>query len=105
MMTPLCENRIGKKQRYISRRDFWFNAGMGLGGLALIDLLNRDGLLAAELPSGAACLGSAGIKDSPYLPQPTHLKPRAKSRLPPLISGGVSPGGTVDYKPDPAKDH
>ena len=58
MTTPLCDNRIGKKQRYMSRRDFWFNAGMGIGGLALIDLLARDGLLAAEPPTGAACLGS-----------------------------------------------
>ena len=41
-MTPLCDDRIGKKIRHISRRDFWFKAGMGLGGVALVDLLNRD---------------------------------------------------------------
>ena len=34
-MTPLCDDRISKKGRFISRRDFWFNAGMGIGGLAL----------------------------------------------------------------------
>jgi len=76
MMTPLCDS--SRKQRYISRRDFWFNAGMGIGGIALIDLMSRNGLLAAE---PAACLGSKGIKDSPYLPKPTHFKPRAKAVL------------------------
>jgi hypothetical protein len=105
MMTPLCDNSIGKKQRYLSRRDFWFKAGMGIGGLALIDLLNRDGLLAAEPPTGAACLGSAGIKDSPYLPKPPHFKPRAKSVLHLFMSGGVSQVDTFDYKPDLEKYH
>src|SRR5438477_11542306 len=101
MMTPLCENRTGAKQRYMSRRDFWFKAGMGIGGLAVIDLLRRDGLLAAaELPSGAACLGSAGIKDSPHLPKPTHFQPRAKSELQLFLRGGVSQVDTFDYKPD-----
>ena len=89
-MTPLCDNRTSKKQRYISRRDFWFNAGMGMGGLALIDLLNRDGLLAADAPTAtapAACLGSSGVKDSPYLPKPPHFKPRAKQVIHLFMSG------------------
>ena len=32
MMTPLCDDCMAKKQRYLSRRDFWFKAGMGIGG-------------------------------------------------------------------------
>jgi hypothetical protein len=68
---------MSKKLRYISRRDFWFQAGMGIGGLALVDLLNRDGLLAVEPPgSGAeACLGSEGLKDSPFLLKPPTFRP------------------------------
>ena len=100
MMTPLCDS--SRKQRYISRRDFWFNAGMGIGGIALIDLMSRNGLLAAE---PAACLGSKGIKDSPYLPKPTHFKPRAKAVLHLFMSGGVSQVDTFDYKPDLEKYH
>ena len=90
-MTPLCDDTAGKKQRYISRRDFWSKAGMGIGGLAIADLLARDGLLAAS-PSidPKACLGSEGITDSPYLPKPPHFKPRAKSVIHLFMSGGVS---------------
>ncbi|HEV8525886.1 MAG TPA: hypothetical protein VGQ71_15430, partial [Terriglobales bacterium] len=82
---------MSKKVRHISRRDFWFQAGMGIGGLALIDLLNRDGLLAATPISNAVgCLGSEGVKDSPYLPKPPHFKPRAKQVIHLFMSGGVS---------------
>jgi hypothetical protein len=105
-MTPLCDQRMGKRGRYISRRDFWFNAGMGIGGLAIIDLLNRDGLLAAEPPKDpAACLGSEGLKDSPYLPKPPHFKPRAKQVIHLFMSGGVSQVDTFDYKPALEKYH
>src|SRR5688572_3563521 len=106
MMTPLCDNRMGKKLRHISRRDFWFQAGMGIGGLALIDLLNRDRLLGAEPPTTAiGCLGSEGVKGSPYLPKPPHFKPRAKQVIHLFMSGGVSQVDTFDYKPDLQKYH
>ena len=36
-----------------SRRDFLFQSGGGISGLALANLLNQDGLLAA--PAGGAC--------------------------------------------------
>ena len=100
-MTPLCEDNEGKKQRYISRRDFWFKAGMGIGGLALTDLLARDGLLAAAPANDpAGCLGSEGITDSPYLPKRPHFEPRAKSVIHLFMSGGVSHVDTFDYKPE-----
>jgi hypothetical protein len=102
-MTPLCDHRESRRQRLISRRDFWFKAGMGIGGVALIDLLNRDRLLAAEPP--ASCMGSAGVKDSPYLPKPPHFKPRAKQVIHLFMSGGVSQVDTFDYKPDLQKYH
>jgi hypothetical protein len=105
-MTGLCENSVGKKSRYISRRDFWFEAGLGLGGLALIHLLNQDGLLAAEPPKDpAGCLTSEGVTDSPYLPKPSHFKPRAKSVIHMFMSGGVSHVDTWDYKPALWKYH
>jgi hypothetical protein len=97
---------VSRKQKHISRRDFWFKAGMGLGGLALIDLMSRDGLLAAESSGKATnCLGSEGVKDSPYLPKPPHFKPRAKQVIHLFMSGGVSQVDTFDYKPDLWKYH
>jgi hypothetical protein len=58
MSENLCER--SKKNSYISRRKFWMEAGMGIGGLALLDLLNQDRLLGAE------CAATPGAKlDSP----------------------------------------
>src|SRR5215469_9676840 len=88
----------GRRREFISRRKFWMEAGMGIGGLALVDLLSQDGLLAAE-PSQApnACAGSA--VGSPMAPKPPHFKPRAKSVISLFMSGGVSHVDTFQYKP------
>jgi hypothetical protein len=68
-------------------------AGMGIGGLALIDLLSQDRLLAAE------CVGSAGVTDSPLKPKAPQFKPRAKAMISLFMSGGVSHLDTFQYKP------
>src|SRR6202035_5962503 len=83
-----------RKREFLSRRKFWMEAGMGIGGLALLDLLNQDKLLGAE------CVASPGGKvDSPLAPKPSHFKPRAKSVISLFMSGGVSHMDTFDYKP------
>ena len=94
------------KLRFISRRDFLFEAGSGISGLALIDLLNQDGLLAQE-PSrpASACAGQGAFPGSPNLPKPPHFKPRAKSVISLFMSGGVSHLDTFDYKPALEKYH
>ena len=43
-----------QKRRFISRREFWMQAGMGIGGLALFNLLDRDKLLAAGVETNCA---------------------------------------------------
>ncbi len=85
-------NERSRKEQYISRRKFWMEAGMGIGGLALLDLMSQDKLLGAE------CVAGAKI-DSPLSPKPTHFKPRAKSVISLFMSGGVSHMDTFDYKP------
>lgn len=83
-----------RKCQYISRRKFWMEAGMGIGGLALLDLLSQDQLLAA------GCAENPGGKmDSPLLPKGTHHKARAKSVISLFMSGGVSHIDTFQYKP------
>jgi hypothetical protein len=90
----------GRKRDFISRRKFWMEAGMGIGGLALLDLLAQDGLLAAEASSSpASCSASAGPADSLLLPKQPHFKPRAKSVISLFMSGGVSHVDTFQYKP------
>ena len=83
-----------RKEQYVSRRKFWMEAGMGIGGLALFDLLCQDNLLAAE------CSASSGANiKSPLSPKPPHFKPRAKSVISLFMSGGVSHLDTFQYKP------
>src|SRR6185369_10374015 len=98
-MTAQWHNRMNKP-RFVSRRNFLFEAGSGISGLALLHLLNQDGLLAAEPTDGAsACASSQGFAGSPYLAKPPHFKPRAKSVISLFMSGGVSHIDTFDYKP------
>jgi len=87
-----------RKARFISRRKFWMDAGTGIGGLALIDLLSRDRLLGATT-SGPGCSASGGVTESPLTPKAPHFKPRAKSMISLFMSGGVSHVDTFQHKP------
>src|SRR3954451_14831402 len=99
-----CTGR--SKRRFISRRDLLFQAGGGISGIALAALLQREGALAAPATSAPqACLGSAGVTDSPFLAKPPHFKARAKSIISLFMCGGVSQVDTFDYKPLLAKYH
>ena len=76
-----CNECNGKsKQRFVSRRDLLWRTGEGIGGLALAYLLNQNRMLAEPAENkNISCKGSAGVTDSPFLPKPSHFKPRAKS--------------------------
>src|SRR6185503_15082260 len=86
-------------KRYVSRRDFLFRAGEGIGGLALAYLLNQDGLLAAN-----GCENVPGIT-SPYSAKQPHFKARAKNVISLFMCGGVSHIDTFDPKPALNKYH
>ena len=85
-----------KTKYFWSRRDFLFQAGGGISGLALAHLLEQQGLLAAE-PS-AACSAKA-LGDNPYALKPPHFKPRAKAVISLFMTGGPSAVDLWDYKP------
>jgi hypothetical protein len=93
----------GKKRGFVSRREFLFEAGGGLSGVALAYLLEREGLLAADLRSGCAP-GSAAIQ-SPVSLKPPHFAPRAKAVISLFMSGGVSHVDTFDPKVDLDRYH
>ena len=82
-----------RKPRYLSRRDLLFQAGEGIGGLALACLLNQDGLLAAS-----GCENLPGVR-SAYAPKPPHFTPRARNVISLFMCGGVSHIDTFDPKP------
>jgi hypothetical protein len=75
----------------INRRDFLARCGLGLGGAALMSLLNRDALATA----------SSRVDANPFkgiLPAP-HLAPRAKRIIYLFMSGGPSQLDLFDHKP------
>jgi hypothetical protein len=78
-----------------TRRDFLLKGGGGFGGIALANLLSRDGALAS----------TPGAKDSvkPLAPRPSHFAPRAKRVIYLFMHGGPSHMDLWDPKPDLAK--
>src|ERR1043166_2492050 len=82
-------------KRFRSRREFLFESGGGISGLALAWLLDQDGLLASD---DSAC-SNAPAAANPMAPRKPHLPPRAKSVISLFMSGGVSHVDTFDPKP------
>ena len=84
-----------RQRTFWSRRDFLFQSGGGIAGIALADLLHRQGLLAAA--QSDTC--EAPIPGNPFAPKAPHFEPRAKAVISLFMSGGVSHVDTFDYKP------
>jgi uncharacterized protein DUF1501 len=76
----------------LSRRHFLWQAGGGLGGIALAWLLQQDAAAAEKAAS-------------PYAPKALHFPARAKRIIQVFCPGGVSHVDTFDYKPELAKHH
>jgi hypothetical protein len=73
----------------MTRRRLLFDSYLGLGGLALVDLL------AAE-PARASTLAA----DNPLAPKPPHHPAKAKSCIFLFMEGGVSQMDLFEYKPE-----
>ena len=88
------------KKTFWSRRDFLFQSGGGISGLALAHLMSRDGLLAAQ-PQGPAAdpCAAAATGANPFAAKPPHYAPRATAVISLFMSGGVSQVDTFDPKP------
>ncbi len=72
-----------------SRREFLWNLGGGLGGIALAQLLGQNGLLADTATTAASDL-NGGI----------HHRAKAKRVVQLFMSGAASQCDTFDYKPE-----
>jgi hypothetical protein len=75
----------------MNRRDFLGRFGLGMGGVALMGLLNRD--VRAAMPSL-----TEPTSFKPALPSP-HLAPRARRVIYLFMSGGPSQHDLFDHKP------
>ncbi len=71
----------------MTRRTLLFDSYLGLGGLALMDLLSADSALASNDPT------------NPMAPKTPHLPCKAKSCIFLFMEGGVSQMDTFEYKP------
>jgi Protein of unknown function (DUF1501) len=81
----------------ISRRDLIFRAGAGFSGLALAHLLDRDGLLAAEVEDKKL--------PNPFAPKKPHFEAKAKSVIFLFCYGGPSHVDLFDPKPELTRHH
>ena len=77
--------------RPISRRDFLWQSGGGLGGLALAAMLGPDRALAADAPAPAS--------------RPLHHPAKAKRVVQFFMAGAASHLDLFDYKPELIKRH
>ncbi len=90
-----------------SRREFLWEVGGGFAGLALVDLLSRQGFFSAraqpEAPPGAVPEGAA----APDLlaPKPGHFPAKAKHVVFLFMNGAPSQVDTFDHKPALEKYH
>ncbi len=79
---------------FTSRRQFLWRAGGGLGGIALAQLLGRNGLLANSAPQGVV-----------YTNGGLHHPAKAKRVIQLFMNGGVSQVDSFDYKPELERLH
>src|SRR5215469_8447473 len=78
-----------------TRREFLWQVGGGFAGLALIDLLSRDGFF------GPKSLAADDTKygSSPLAPKPSHFPAKAKHAVFLFMNGAPSHVDTFDFKP------
>jgi hypothetical protein len=77
-----------------SRRSFLWDFGGGIAGIALLDLLKQDRILASNI-----------AVESPLLPKKPHFAPKAKAVISLFMNGGVSQLDTFDPKRELDKRH
>jgi hypothetical protein len=77
----------------VTRREFLWRYGAGLGGIAMAHLLGRHGLLAGS-PQPRADL-NGGL----------HHRAKVKRIVQIFLNGGASQMDTFDYKPELIKRH
>ena len=83
----------------IPRREALWRLGGGLGGVALAEMLGRDGLLAG---AGA---GAGGPRPRPGLNGGLHHPAKVKRVVQLFMNGGVSQMDTFDHKPELDRRH
>jgi hypothetical protein len=87
-----------------SRREFLWQVGGGFAGLALIDLLSRQGFFASSARA-AATASEEDAAPNPLKPRPSHFAAKAKHAVFLFMNGAPSHVDTFDPKPELDKHH
>ena len=82
-----------QQKRFVTRRDFLWELGGGLGGLALTAMLAEQSATAAD----------KSAPKNPLAPKTAHHPARAKAVIQIFCPGGLSQVDSWDYKPELAK--
>lgn len=82
-----------------NRRDFLFQSGGGIAGLALAQMLHDQKLLASSQKGPIDACAAPPVAANPLAPKAPHFKPRAKAVISIFCTGGVSQMETFEYKP------
>ena len=90
---------------FLDRRAFLSHSATALGGMALAQLLGRDGLLAAEAVARKSPIRPKIDPANPNALREPHFAPRAQQVLMIFSAGGCSHLDTFDYKPELIKRH
>lgn len=78
-----------------TRRQFAWQMGHGVAGLAMAELMSRDGFFESH-----AWSASPGESSNPLAPKTPQLTPRAKACIFLTMNGAPSQVDTFDYKPE-----
>src|SRR5437868_4858977 len=99
-----CAKCRGFDRAPLSRRELLWQAGGGIGGVALAWLLGQEAAAAPLEPHFGVPNPQSAIlnpqSEGPYSPHPPHFPPRAKRVIQIFLCGGVSHVDTFDYKPE-----
>ena len=90
-----------ERKRFLSRRWFFRDCGVGLGSIALASLLGDGSALAASTPAATPAPRPMGT--NPLAPKNPHFKGRAKSVIYLFMAGAPSQLELFDHKPSLAK--
>jgi hypothetical protein len=88
------QHRLGLQNYFLSRRGFLSKCGMGMGGLALAQIMNEMNLLSAQ-PARASDLSSL----NPLAVKGSQFPAKAKRVIHLFMNGGPSHVDTFDPKP------
>src|SRR6266404_5160135 len=95
-MNP-AEHRLSMEAAFLNRRQFLGKCGMGMGGLALAQMMGEMNLLSAQRALGAQ--GAEAMSLNPLTVKNPPLPARAKRVIHLFMNGGPSHVDTFDPKP------